>query len=73
MPLDAFLTDRLVCPRDHGPLLYLGTDSGPDEVLYNPRLRTVYRVEDGIPVLLLDEARAVDDDEHAALIARSHR
>ena len=41
-----------------------------DELLYNPRLRRAYRIEDGIPVLLVDEARDVDDDEHARLIAR---
>ena len=73
MPLDAYLTDRLVCPQDHGPLLHLDTDTGPDEVLYNPRLRVVYRVDDGIPVLLIPEARPVDDAEHEALMARSDR
>ena len=31
-----------------------------------------YRIEDGIPVLLVDEARDVDDDEHARLMARAH-
>ena len=41
-----------------------------DELLYNPRLRRAYRIEDGIPVLLVDEARDVDDDEHARLMAR---
>ena len=71
MPLDAFLRERLVCPQDHGPLIYLGAESGGDELLYNERLRTVYRIEDGIPVLLISEARSVDDAEHDALIARS--
>jgi uncharacterized protein YbaR (Trm112 family) len=40
-------------------------------VLYNPRLRRAYRIEDGIPVLLVDEARNVDDEEHAQLMARA--
>ena len=35
------------------------------------RLRRAYRIEDGIPVLLIDEARDVDDDEHARLMARA--
>jgi uncharacterized protein YbaR (Trm112 family) len=35
-------------------------------------LRRAYRIEDGIPVLLIDEARDVDDDEHARLMARGH-
>ncbi|WP_459797770.1 Trm112 family protein, partial [Mycobacterium riyadhense] len=37
--------------------------------LYNPRLRRAYRIDDGIPVLLIDEARDVDDEEHARLMA----
>ena len=71
MPLDAFLRERLVCPQDHGELLYIASTSGSDEALYNPRLRQVYRIDDGIPVLLIPEARSVDDAEHDALIARS--
>ncbi|EUA59843.1 hypothetical protein I550_2992 [Mycobacterium intracellulare 1956] len=33
-------------------------------------MRRAYRIEDGIPVLLIDEARDVDDDEHARLMAQ---
>ncbi len=40
-------------------------------MLYNPRLRRAYRIEDGIPVLLVDEAVDVGDDEHARLIAQA--
>lgn len=63
--IDHTLLDILVCPSDRGPLLLIG------EVLYNPRLRRAYRIEDGIPVLLVDEARDVDDDEHARLMAQA--
>lgn len=73
MPLDAFLRERLICPQDHGELLYLTPDTGGDELLYNPRLRAAYRVEDGIPVLLISEARTVDEAEHTALLARAGR
>ena len=38
-------------------------------MLYNPRRRVLYEVRDSIPVLLPDESRAVDDAEHAALVA----
>jgi uncharacterized protein len=65
--LDDSLLSILVCPADRGPLLLIG-----DELLYNPRLRRAYRIEDGIPVLLIDEARDVDDDEHERLMARAH-
>jgi uncharacterized protein len=64
--LDDSLLSILVCPQDRGPLVLVA----PDDLLYNPRLRRAYRIEDGIPVLLIDEARDVDDDEHAELIAR---
>ena len=62
--LDDSLLSILVCPEDRGPLLLVD-----DELLYNPRLRRAYRIEDGIPVLLIDEARDVDEDEHTRLMA----
>jgi uncharacterized protein YbaR (Trm112 family) len=61
--LDAKLLSIIVCPADRGPLLYA------DNLLYNPRLRRAYRIDDGIPVLLIDEATDVSDDEHARLTA----
>ncbi|OBH93894.1 Trm112 family protein [Mycobacterium sp. E2733] len=66
--VDDSLLEILVCPADRGPLLLVDSDDG--ELLYNPRLRRAYRIEDGIPVLLIDEARDVDDDEHARLMAQ---
>ncbi len=63
MALDDSLLAILVCPQDRGPLLFV------DEYLYNPRLQRKYRIDDGIPVLLVDEAVAVDDDEHRRLLA----
>ena len=65
--LDDKLLSILVCPQDRGPLLLVD-----DEFLYNPRLRRVYRIEDGIPVLLVDEAVAVTDDaEHRRMLDRA--
>jgi uncharacterized protein len=63
--LDDSLLSILVCPADRGPLVLVD-----DELLYNPRLRRAYRIDDGIPVLLIDEAREVDDDEHARFMAQ---
>jgi len=62
--IDETLLSILVCPSDRGPLLLMG------QLLYNPRLRRAYRIEDGIPVLLVDEAIEVGDDEHARLMAQ---
>lgn len=64
--IDRTLLEILVCPADRGPLLLID-----DKLLYNPRLRRAYRIEHGIPVLLVDEARDVGDDEHARLMAQA--
>jgi uncharacterized protein YbaR (Trm112 family) len=42
-----------------------------DEQMYNPRLRRAYRIDDGIPDLLIDDARDVDEDEHQQLLERA--
>ena len=54
MKLDSKLLDLLVCPRDKGPLEYLEDE----QVLVNPRLKIAYRIDEGIPVMLIDEAIA---------------
>jgi uncharacterized protein len=64
--LDEKLLSILVCPDDRGPLLLID-----DELLYNPRLHRAYRIEDGIPVLLIDEARDVGEEEHQRLMQRA--
>ena len=63
MALDETLEAILVCPQDRGPLIAV------DDALYNPRLRRKYRIDDGIPVLLIDEAVDVDDEEHQRLMS----
>jgi uncharacterized protein YbaR (Trm112 family) len=65
--IDQRLRAILVCPQDRGPLLLID-----DEMLYNPRLRRGYRIDDGIPVLLVDEAVDITDDaEHQRLVDRA--
>ncbi|MEV0295353.1 Trm112 family protein [Nocardia sp. NPDC050710] len=66
--LDATLLSLLACPQDKGPLLLVRADDG-SSLLYNPRLRRAYPIENGIPVLLIDEGRDVTDAEHAAFTA----
>ncbi|MGF7124249.1 Trm112 family protein [Rhodococcus sp. AG1013] len=65
MVIDPTLLSILACPQDKGPLLLVG-----DELLYNPRLHRAYPIENGIPVLLVDEARDVTDAEHDDFVAR---
>ena len=61
--IDPIVRERLACPKDHGPLV----DAGDE--LYNPRLHVAYRIDsDGIPVMLVDEARTVDDAEHERIV-----
>ena len=63
MPLDPTLLAILACPEDKGPLYYLEQEN----VLFNPRLRRTYEVRDGIPVMLIEEATTLADDEFERL------
>lgn len=66
MALDPLLLDILACPDDKGPLFYFESENS----LYNPRLKRRYRIDDDIPVMLVDEAETVTDAEHDRLMAR---
>lgn len=55
--VDPALLEILVCPLTKGPLVY-------DEVareLVSERAGLAYPVRDGIPIMLADEARRLDD------------
>ena len=67
MALDSQLLAVLACPEDKGPLFYFADAS----VLFNPRLKCTYAIVDDIPVLLIDEATALDDDEADRLVAKA--
>jgi uncharacterized protein YbaR (Trm112 family) len=56
--LDDLLLARLVDPLDHEPLLYLASR----DVLYNPRRRRSFPVNEGIAGLLESEASDVPED-----------
>jgi hypothetical protein len=42
-------------------------------VLYNPRLRRLYRIDGDIPLMLADQAEPVPDEEHQRLMNRARR
>lgn len=63
MSLDPALLAILACPEDKGPLFYIESE----QVLFNPRLSRTYEVRDDIPVMLVEEATTVADDELARL------
>jgi len=58
MSLSPDLLKILVCPKSKAPLEY---HPGPPEVLVCRESRLVYKVQDGIPVMLIDEAEPLDD------------
>ena len=57
MTLPAALLQILVCPRCKGALEHHAT---PAEALVCRPCALVFRVDDGIPVMLLDEAAPLD-------------
>jgi uncharacterized protein len=57
----------LVCPVDKGWLMYFADE----DLLYNPRLRRAYRIEEGVPVMLAERAEPVPEPEHERLITRA--
>ncbi|MEX0768261.1 MAG: Trm112 family protein [Microthrixaceae bacterium] len=65
--LDPRLLEILACPQDKGPLLYFADE----QLLFNPRLNQSYPVRDGIPVMLIDQASAVDKAESERLSAKA--
>jgi uncharacterized protein YbaR (Trm112 family) len=67
MALDPQLLEILACPDDKGPLLYFEDE----DALYNPRLKRRYAIKDDIPIMLIDEAETVSDDEHERLLAKA--
>ncbi len=67
MALDPQLLEILACPDDKGPLLYFEDE----DLLYNPRLQRKYRIDDDIPVMLVDEATDADEAEHERLLAKA--
>jgi uncharacterized protein YbaR (Trm112 family) len=57
--VDKRLLDILVCPVTKGPLIY---DKAKQELI-SKSARLAYPIRDGIPVMLEDEARALDAEE----------
>ena len=60
--MDSKLLQILVCPVTKGPLIYNRTTNE----LISKSARLAYPIRDGIPVLLEDEARKLQDDEEVA-------
>ena len=61
--IDPRLLELLVCPVTKGPLHY---DRARQE-LVSERARLAFPIRDGIPIMLVDEARSLDEDAAALL------
>ncbi len=59
MPLDPKLLEILVCPLTKGPL----TVSADRQELISWSALLAYPIRDGIPIMLVDEARELGIDE----------
>ena len=60
--IDPRLLEILVCPLTKGPLRY---DRAAQE-LVSVQAGLAYPIRDGIPIMLADEARQLDDSEKSA-------
>lgn len=56
--IDPRLLEILVCPLTKGPLVY---DEEAQELI-SERAGLAYPIRDGIPIMLVDEARRVDSE-----------
>ncbi len=55
--VDPKLLELLVCPLTKAPLRY---DADAQELI-SDQARLAYPIRDGIPIMLVDEARSLDD------------
>ncbi len=60
--VDPKLLEVLVCPLTKGPLEY---DREAQELI-SQKARLAYPIRDGIPIMLVDEARSLDADDSQA-------
>lgn len=56
--VDPKLLEILVCPLTKGPLIY----STETDELISKQAGLAYPIRDGIPIMLVDEARPLDDE-----------
>jgi hypothetical protein len=69
MPLPSDLLAILRCPESKQPLVYFEAE----KFLFCPASRLKYRVDDGIPVMLVDDAERVSEGEAERLASEARR
>jgi uncharacterized protein YbaR (Trm112 family) len=71
------LLEILVCPKSKQPLIYFPRGEADrdeaDAFLLCPATRLRYSIQDGVPVMLVEEAASVDEVRVEALVARARQ
>ncbi len=67
--LNPKLIEILVCPLTKGPLHY----NAQKKELISPLAKLAYPIRDGVPVMLVDEARPLKEDELGGKTRREAR
>ncbi len=62
--IDKKLLDILACPLSKAPVLL----DGDRFVSTDPQTRRAYRIDDGIPVMLIEEATELPPEEHQRIL-----
>ena len=73
MALAPELLAVLVCPLTREPLRHVMASEQDPECLVSERAGLVYRIEDGVPILLLEEATSASPEAIAALCQRADK
>ena len=68
-PVDPHLLEILVCPLTKTTLRY---DRAANELI-SDKAGLAFPIRDGIPVMLVDEARRIEDDGHKPISAEVRR
>ena len=73
--LSPTLLEVLACPKSKQPFVYFPRGEADDDeakgFLLCPASRLRYRIEAGVPVLLIDEAQELEPAEVERLVARA--
>jgi hypothetical protein len=69
MSIAPHLLEILRCPKSLGELIYI--ERGQEEFLFCAESKLRYRIDNGIPVMLVDEAESLDDAACAALVSEA--
>jgi uncharacterized protein YbaR (Trm112 family) len=63
------LVEILVCPESKKPMYYFEQEGS----FFCPDSRLKYRIDDGIPIMLVEEAERLSEDDSAKLLAEAKK